>query len=113
MVTNCVNPRCSQPFRYLLEGRLFRLRLYPATKAAAPGDRETLVEYFWLCGSCSATFTLIFDERRGVSLAPFGNTHRQENRSTLILDITKYRPHDHSHGRGRNPANPKRARQQR
>ncbi len=93
MITHCANPKCFLPFKYLNEGRLFRLRLYPAIRDGAPPCRTTMVEYFWLCGSCSSAFTLIFDERRGVILAPLGNTP-QEKRLTLILDITKYRSHD-------------------
>jgi hypothetical protein len=49
------------------------------------------VEYFWLCTSCCSVFTLIFDERRGVGLAPFGGTRDHKTRFTVILDINKLR----------------------
>ena len=88
MVIRCVNPKCSRPFKYRYVGRVFRLRLYGTGRRGAPQDRETRVEYFWLCASCSSVFTLIFDERRGVSLAPFGDTRDRKRSVTLIFDMS-------------------------
>jgi len=96
MVIRCANPKCSLPFKYLYVGRVFRLRLYGTGRHGAPQDRETRVEYFWLCASCSSVFTLIFDERRGVSLAPFGGTRDRKRNVTLIFDISTLRPQDHA-----------------
>jgi hypothetical protein len=95
MVTNCANPKCSLPFKYLHEGTLFRLMLQ-ATERGATRGRETRVEYFWLSPSCSAAFTLVFDERRRVSLVPFGDTRNHKISRTLILDIRTPHPHDNS-----------------
>ena len=53
MVAKCNNPSCSAEFRYLHEGKLFRLDLEPTARC-----REPRVEYFWLCGHCSARMTL-------------------------------------------------------
>jgi hypothetical protein len=100
MVTNCANPKCSLPFKYQHEGTLFRLMLQPTTERGAPHGRETRVEYFWLCPPCSSAFTLIFDERRGVSLAPFGDTRDHKSSLNLILDIRTPYPHDLSPGVG-------------
>jgi len=96
MVIRCANPKCSLPFKYRYVGRVFRLRLYGTGRHGAPQDRETRVEYFWLCASCSSVFTLIFDERRGVSLAPFGDTRDRKRSVTLIFDISTRRPHDYA-----------------
>ena len=83
-------------FQVRYVGRVFRLRLYGTGRHGAPQDRETRVEYFWLCASCSSVFTLIFDERRGVSLAPFGDTRDRKRSVTLIFDISTRRPHDYA-----------------
>lgn len=94
MVVRCVNPECSLPFKYRYVGRVFRLRLYDTGRLGTPQDRETRVEYFWLCASCSSVFTTIFDERRGVSLAPYGNTCNRKRNGTLIFDISTLHPRD-------------------
>ncbi len=58
MVSHCANPRCRTPFRYLREGRLFHFEL-PAGRAAYGSSIQ--VERFWLCGDCSAQWTVTFD----------------------------------------------------
>jgi len=54
MVAKCSNPSCSASFRYLKEGRLFRLETDPTLRSSQPNR----VEYFWLCHCCSSTMTL-------------------------------------------------------
>jgi len=57
MLAKCANPTCSTPFRYLHEGKLFRLDL-----GAGPPSRDTRIprqlQYFWLCDRCARTMTL-------------------------------------------------------
>jgi hypothetical protein len=67
MLAKCVNPFCSTPFRYLEEGRLFRLE---SDRSSGLPNREKS-EYFWLCSPCSRTMTLRLDEPSGVTVAPF------------------------------------------
>ena len=55
MVAKCSNPSCSALFRRLAEGRLFRLEPDPTLPGSSKSNR---LEYFWLCGSCSAAMTL-------------------------------------------------------
>ena len=100
----CANPQCSRTFRQQYVGRVFRLRIWPA---GAYGVPDFLLRYFWLCGSCSSTFTLVFDERRGVSLAPLHYAADHEAESRLILEVTAahFRKHDtgrigNEHGSG-------------
>jgi hypothetical protein len=85
MVMKCANPRCAKPFGYQFVGRVFRLRLRPGSAGGAPVD---VVQYFWLCASCSSSFTLVFDERRGVSLVRFNDASGYETTSMLIFAIT-------------------------
>ena len=60
MLAKCANPSCSVSFRYLQEGRLFRLEadpeLTPSVNSYASSQRS--VEYFWLCSHCSEFMAL-------------------------------------------------------
>lgn len=50
MVAKCSNPSCSASFRFLSDGRLFRLESDPAIRSSDSHQ----VEYFWLCHCCSS-----------------------------------------------------------
>ena len=60
MLAKCANPSCSVSFRYLQEGRLFRLEadpeLTPSVNSYASSNSG--VEYFWLCSRCSESMAL-------------------------------------------------------
>ena len=57
MLAKCANPTCSAPFRYLHEGKLFRLNL--GAGPPSPGERQPHnVQYFWLCERCARAMTL-------------------------------------------------------
>jgi hypothetical protein len=49
MLSKCLNPACSTPFRYFRDGKIFNLE----TVSGSRNERRR--EYFWLCGPCSAT----------------------------------------------------------
>jgi hypothetical protein len=66
MLDKCANPGCLKVFHSLREGRLFvrvcdcayvprgrEMSLYP--------DCHNPLEYFWLCGHCAHTLTVVFD----------------------------------------------------
>jgi len=57
MLAKCANPTCSAPFRYLHEGKLFRLDL-GAGPPSASGHVPRQLQYFWLCERCARTMTL-------------------------------------------------------
>ena len=84
IVMECVNPQCSRASRDRYAGRIFRLRLWPVGTYGVPDYR---VRYFWLCAACSSAFTLIFDQRRGVSLAPLNDAGHGCTNTHLIFDI--------------------------
>ncbi len=71
MLSKCANPACSQPFRYLRDGKLFeietRVGADPAVGERKPSRR---VEFFWLCGQCSTEFTVVNDKEQGVITIP-------------------------------------------
>jgi hypothetical protein len=54
MLASCAHPSCARPFRYLHEGKLFRLEpVRPKVGASGPGS-----EWFWLCDHCASKGTL-------------------------------------------------------
>jgi hypothetical protein len=78
MLSKCANPKCSAPFHYLHDGRLFEVQVTPQNIAVAttdtgenaPKKRPSKVERFWLCSKCSATMTLAVNRDNEVLLLP-------------------------------------------
>ena len=64
MLSKCANPECSAMFRYLRQGKIFRLTPSPAVQAAARALGYQLTERFWLCDLCSQEMTIIWDGTR-------------------------------------------------
>jgi hypothetical protein len=71
MLSKCANPACSQPFRYLRDGKLFEIETKvgpdPTVGERKPSRR---VEFFWLCGQCSTQLTVVNDKHQGVITIP-------------------------------------------
>ena len=74
MISKCANPACSAPFRYLREGKLFRVDLDQLESASLEendsGKPWHRMEHFWLCGRCAATMTLVAEKGKGVTAVP-------------------------------------------
>ena len=73
MLHKCANPACTVPFRSLREGKLFLAETFPSELSAPfDGSRRKVRrrEHFWLCGACSAHFTLRFDSNLGMLTVP-------------------------------------------
>lgn len=70
MLQKCANPACIAPFRSLREGKLFLAENH----VGVVGERKLRREHFWLCASCSARFTLRFDEHQGMIAVPLSPT---------------------------------------
>jgi hypothetical protein len=81
MVTKCANPQCSTPFRYLRDGKVFRIDVdEPENTVADPRGLEKpwhRVEHFWLCGKCALTMTLVSEKGRGVTAVPLSQLYRR------------------------------------
>jgi hypothetical protein len=91
MVAKCANPSCSRSFRYLGEGRLFRLEADPAFSLS---DNPTfgsskIVEYFWLCDACSTSMTLRLDEKGTVTAEPLSEPAPANPRDFAIISRHK------------------------
>lgn len=78
MLSRCANLQCCKPFLRLREGKLF---LVETERLSKPGEpmappfvrarrQQRLVEHYWLCDECAAQWTLIYDQDRGIALAP-------------------------------------------
>jgi hypothetical protein len=79
MVSKCANPKCQERFRYLHEGKLFRLDVNGVVaEHQTPEAGKTLrrLEFFWLCDSCAGRMTLRSEPGRGVTLVQFARVHR-------------------------------------
>ena len=68
MLSKCANPDCVETLHYLREGKVFKIEsdglfLIDGKKPVKK------VEHFWLCGNCSSTMTLTFDQSTGVQVS--------------------------------------------
>lgn len=69
MLSKCANPECLETFRYLHQGRIFRLSPTPTVQSTAAALGSQLTERFWLCDGCAQVMTVVWDGKRG-SIAP-------------------------------------------
>jgi hypothetical protein len=78
MLSKCINPGCAAKFAYLHQGKLFRWQTTGAAGSNDPPWAEDSemkmpprrVEFFWLCDECSASMTVSFDRKSGVTVRP-------------------------------------------
>ena len=87
MLSKCANPECSAKFRYLHDGKVFRVEPDVLSHVARPhrlSDPGGAVparrliatwpahgpEYFWLCSTCSE-HSIVGTDSGGVVLVPF------------------------------------------
>jgi hypothetical protein len=59
MLSKCANPSCHSIFRYLHEGKVFRLERRHDND---PNVHAKDFEYFWLCSTCAAFLTIVFEQ---------------------------------------------------
>ena len=82
MVAKCANPSCAKQFHRFNEGKLFRF--------VGPARKE---EYFWVCGACSATNTLMVDHKGKPVVEPISTIDVQvENSGSAPPAIPAERP---------------------
>ena len=74
MLTTCANPNCREAFRYLRDGRLFRLQ----TEVKGSSSEISNPEYFWLCARCAQTMSLRLAEEREVVVVSASEIHSAE-----------------------------------
>ncbi len=59
VLSKCVNPECAAIFRYLHEGKVFRLERDIGDDSDRPARN---FEYFWLCSSCARFLTVVYEQ---------------------------------------------------
>jgi hypothetical protein len=69
MVEKCLNPTCSVKFRTLRDGRVFVKDLDDGCHNDGT-ERHHQVVYFWLCGSCCRTMTVVTEKGMGARAVP-------------------------------------------
>jgi hypothetical protein len=80
MISKCANPECPAPFRYLRDGKVFRVdldQLESRRTAQSDSVKWHHLEHFWLCGRCAATMTLVAEKGRGVTVVPLTQVLRK------------------------------------
>ena len=70
MLAKCANPSCTETFRYLGRGRLFRLEADPVSRSYTSFPDSVQEEYFWICAECSQRYTLHLEDGGHVSVIP-------------------------------------------
>lgn len=81
MLSKCANPGCPAPFRYLHQGKLFRLdtRVEESETVPVPEVKKASrrIEFFWLCNQCAEELTLGYRKGVGITTVPLPKTLRQ------------------------------------
>jgi hypothetical protein len=62
MLSKCLNPACTSPFRYFRDGRIYQLEMTTSSGEPVSTRRR---EFFWLCGNCCAAFTVVLRDGQG------------------------------------------------
>jgi hypothetical protein len=68
VVSRCANPSCEAQFKYLHEGRLFQFAA--ANTSIRLAKSRLNFEFWWLCGQCCSSMTLIQSGSTGVRVVP-------------------------------------------
>jgi rubredoxin len=67
LVSKCANPTCFTPFRYLHQGRLYKLRLAHERKPANGHGVLERIEHYWLCPECSRSLTVAVEAGKAIT----------------------------------------------
>jgi hypothetical protein len=61
MVSQCANPACSVPFRYLRDGRLFRFEAGARAEEPVSSTKGSSrrARFAWLCNQCCSKVKLV------------------------------------------------------
>jgi hypothetical protein len=80
MISQCVNPECGRPFKYLHDGKVFVVQ----QRNGVPSAQKVLLEkvsFLFLCSDCARTYTIIVRNSQPLVL-PLKN----ENRNALRVE---------------------------
>ena len=85
MLANCTNSLCSAPFRFLGEGKLFRLESDPPIRPGTSNHGES----FWLCHRCSSVMTLRLKGNGAVETIPLLDALRAVPNGVSITSVQR------------------------
>jgi len=58
VLSKCAHPACFAQFRYLRQGKVFKVRM--PSPAYRRGEHR--IEYFWLCENCAQAFKVVLKD---------------------------------------------------
>lgn len=98
MISHCANPDCKLPLHYLRGGRLYRFDIRQPSgpcsdvpNAICSMKPSHASVFFWLCEQCSLKFSLKFNSREGLALAPLTDVVRRRGGAPVVAvtDLTQ------------------------
>lgn len=91
MISNCANRDCKRPFHYLRGGRLYRFDIrHPGTPCSDVPNAICRMKpshaavFFWLCEECALKYSLKFNSREGLTLAPVVDAVRRRGGAPVV-----------------------------
>jgi hypothetical protein len=81
MIDKCFNPACDKQMRYLRDGRVVRV--------IRREDDKTLVQHYWLCGSCYDAYDFVFRPGGDVVIEPRMRAHSDKVQIGDVMLISR------------------------
>lgn len=81
MIDRCFNPACDKKLRYLREGRVVRI--------IRRENGKSLVQHYWLCGSCYDAYDFAFPSGGEVVIEPRARAHSDKVQIGDVLLISR------------------------
>ena len=81
MINKCFNPACEKQMRYLRDGRVVRV--------IRREEDQTMVQHYWLCGSCYDSYDFAFPPSGEVIIEPRVHAHPHKVRFGDVLLISR------------------------
>lgn len=86
MTTHCANPDCGTRFRYFRSGKIFLID-FRANGTLGSHNRD--MEYFWLCGDCSAKMRVTIDSNANVILEHLEAPVSTRKKTAATVELAK------------------------
>ena len=80
----CFNPACDKELRYLRDGRVIRV--------IRRQDDQTLVQHYWLCGTCYDHYDFDFQPDGNVSIQSRSHAHSDKVHIGDVMLVSRAGP---------------------
>ena len=84
MMHKCFNPACDRELRYLRDGRVIRV--------IRREDDQTLVQHYWLCGTCYDDYDFAFQPDGNVTIQSRSHTHSDKVHIGDVMLVSRAGP---------------------